>query len=303
MRILLTGGTGLIGRALCQKWAEQGHALVVWSREPKSVAALCSGAQGIGQLPDVDAEQNAKPFDAVVNLAGAPIADKRWSPARRALLLQSRVELTRTLVDWMAGLAHPPSVLVSGSAVGWYGDGQDTVLDEDSAPQTPDFGSALCMAWEQEAQRAQDAGVRVVLLRTAAVLASEGGMLARLRLPFRLGLGGRLGNGQQWMPWIHLDDQVGLIDFLVQHTDCTGPVNACAPHLVRNTEFTAALARALRRPAVLPVPAFGLKLALGEMSNLLLCGQRVQPRRALELGYRYKFAQIDEALAQAAGGR
>ncbi len=296
MRILLTGGTGLIGRALCQKWMEQGHEVVVWSRQPQNVAALCSGAVGVGQLREL---QDAAPLNAVVNLAGAPIADQRWTIARRAVLTQSRVDLTRTLVDWLATLPRPPSVLVSGSAVGWYGDGQDAVLDEDSTPQTPDFGSALCMAWEQEALRAQFSGVRVVLLRTAAVLSSEGGMLTRLRMPFRLGLGGRLGNGQQWMPWIHLEDQVGLIDFLIQHHDCEGPVNACAPHLLRTVEFTAALASAVRRPAFIPVPAWALQLALGEMSNLLLCGQRVHPRRAMELGYTYKFAHIHAALAQA----
>lgn len=297
MRILLTGGTGLVGRALCQKWMAQGHDVLVWSRQPKTVAARCSGAIGIGQLHEL---HGSKPLDAVVNLAGAPIADQRWTPSRRTVLMQSRVDLTRTLVDWMATLPRPPRVLVSGSAVGWYGDGQDTVLDEDSTPQTSDFGSALCMAWEQEALRAQSLGTRVVLLRTAAVLSGEGGVLDRLRLPFSLGLGGRLGNGQQWMPWIHLDDQVGLIDFLLQQDDCSGPVNACAPHLLRNTEFTAALAGALRRPAFIPVPAWVLKLALGEMSNLLLCGQRVQPRRAMQLGYTYQFPYIDAALAQAA---
>jgi uncharacterized protein (TIGR01777 family) len=298
MRILLTGGTGLIGRALCKTWMAQGHDVVIWSRDPKKVASLCSGAQGVVQLSDLP---SSKPLDAVVNLAGAPIADQRWTPSRCAVLLQSRVALTHTLVDWLAELAQPPRVLISGSAVGWYGDAQEADLDEDSAPQTPDFGSALCMAWEQEALRAQRLGIRVVLLRTGAVLAAEGGMLARLRLPFSLGLGGRLGNGKQWMPWIHLDDEVGLIDFLLQREDVSGPVNACAPQLVRNIEFTAALAGALHRPAFLAVPAWALRLALGEMSNLLLCGQCVQPRRALTSGYKYKFAGIDAALEQAVG--
>lgn len=296
MRILLSGGTGLIGRALCRYWRAQGHDVLVWSRQPSHVAALCSGATGVGQLRDL---QDGKPLDAVVNLAGAPIANQRWTASRRAVLLQSRVDLTRNLVDWLAGLSQPPRVLISGSAVGWYGDGQDTLLDEASPAQTPDFGSQLCKAWEQQALRAQALGMRVVLLRTAAVLSGQGGMLARLRLPFSLGLGGRLGSGQQWMPWIHLDDEVGLINFALLHEDCQGPVNACAPQLVRNSEFTAALAAALHRPAVLPVPAWALRLGLGEMSNLLLCGQRVQPRRALDLGYTFQFGDINAALAQA----
>ena len=293
MRILLTGGTGLIGRALCRKWAAQGHEVLVWSRTPHDVAALCSGAVGVAELRELS---TAAPLDAVVNLAGAPIADRRWTATRRAVLTQSRIDLTRSLVDWLATLPQRPRVLISGSAVGWYGNGQEVVLDEDSAPQRPDFGSLLCAAWEQEALRAQALGLRVVLLRTAAVLSPQGGMLARLRFPFSLGLGGRLGNGQQWMPWIHLADEVGLIDYLLHHEECEGPVNACAPQLLRNTEFTAALAHALHRPALLPVPAFALKLGLGEMSNLLLAGQRLQPQRAQAWGYRYQFPHIGGAL-------
>ncbi|MBP7327528.1 MAG: TIGR01777 family oxidoreductase, partial [Alicycliphilus sp.] len=205
MRILLTGGTGLIGRALCQHWQRQGHDLFVWSRDPAQVPRLCSGAQGIAQLQALD---GSAPLDAVVNLAGAPIADRPWTAARRDLLWRSRVDLTRTLVDWMGRQAAPPRVLLSGSAVGWYGDRGEQWLAEDSAPGNADFGSRLCVAWEQEAERARQWGVRVALLRTAPVLAPQGGMLARLLPPFRLGLGGRLGSGQQWMPWIHLDDQV-----------------------------------------------------------------------------------------------
>lgn len=293
MRILLTGGTGLIGRALCRKWAAQGHEVLVWSRTPHDVAALCSGAVGVAELRELS---TAAPLDAVVNLAGAPIADRRWTATRRAVLTQSRIDLTRSLVDWLATLPQRPRVLISGSAVGWYGNGQEVVLDEDSAPQRPDFGSLLCAAWEQEALRAQALGLRVVLLRTAAVLSPQGGMLARLRLPFSLGLGGRLGNGKQWMPWIHLADEVGLIDYLLHHEECEGPVNACAPQLLRNTEFTAALAHALHRPALLPVPAFALKLGLGEMSNLLLAGQRLQPQRAQAWRYHYQFPHIGGAL-------
>lgn len=295
MRILLTGGTGLIGRALCQHWSGQGHALWVLSRQPQQVAALCSGARGIARLQDLDA---GTPLDAVVNLAGAPIADRRWSAARRQQLWHSRVDLTRALVDWIGGQARPPRVLLSGSAVGWYGDCGDQWLNESSPAGPDDFGALLCRQWELEAARARQHGLRVVHVRTAPVLAPQGGMLERLRRPFSLGLGARLGSGQQWMPWIHLDDQVGLMDFALQHGDCEGPLNACAPGLVRNGEFTRALASALHRPALLAAPAAVLRLALGEMAVLLLGGQRLQPRRAQQAGYVFRHPEIHSALRQ-----
>lgn len=293
MRILLTGGTGLIGQALCRFWAAQGHELWVWSRDPEKVATLCSGARGVAQLQDL----NGVLLDAVVNLAGLPIADRPWYQARREALWASRVTLTKHLVDWLGTRAQRPAVLISGSAVGFYGDsGEQQPLEEPSV-RGNDFGSQLCAAWEAEAQRASELGIRVAVLRTAPVLAPQGGFLARLLPPFRLGLGGRLGSGQQWMPWIHLADEVGLIDFLLQHPECSGPYNACAPHAVRNSAFTASLARALHRPAFFPVPAFVLRTLLGEMSILLLGGQHLAPRRALAAGYSFRFPDLDAALA------
>lgn len=294
MRILLTGGTGLIGRPLCRYWADQGHELWVWSRRAKEVSGLCVGARGIARLEDFPA---GLPLDAVINLAGAPIADRPWTASRRQVLWQSRIDLTRTLVEWMARHPTPIPVLVSGSAVGWYGDGGEQAMDETSLPGLPNFGSVLCAAWEHEAERARPRGTRVVLLRTAPVLSHGGGMLARLRLPFSLGLGGRLGNGQQWMPWIHLDDQLALIDFLLRHPDCDGPVNACAPGQVRNVEFTRLLARSLRRPALLPLPAWALRLALGDMSILLLGGQRLTPAKLLSANFSFQHPDLAQALA------
>ncbi len=294
MRILLTGGTGLIGRALCQHWAAEGHQLVVWSRRPEQVAGLCSGAQGIARLEELAADA---PLDAVVNLAGAPIADRPWTAARRQLLWDSRIGLTRQLVDWLASRPLKPRVLLSGSAVGWYGDGGERRLDEDSAAGNEDFASELCFAWEEAALRAEALGMRVVLIRTAPVLAAEGGMLARLLPPFRLGLGGRLGSGRQWMPWIHLADEVGLIDFLLHQEDCRGAYNACSPNPVRNAEFTRILGQVLRRPTLLPAPAFALRLLLGEMSGLLLGGQHLEPRRTLDAGYHFRFPELQAALA------
>lgn len=295
MHILLTGGTGLIGRHLCQYWQRQGHKLYVLSRTPEKVAALCSGARGIRKLEELDDEI---PIDAVVNLAGAPIADRTWTQKRRQVIWHSRVDLTRTLVDWIGRQPVPPRVLLSGSAVGWYGDQGDEWLTEDSAAGEADFGSRMCVAWEQEAERARQWGVRVALVRTAPVLAPQGGMLARLLPPFRMGLGGRLGDGQQWMPWIHIDDEVTLIDHLLQCQDCSGAFNACAPGLVRNIEFTKTLADALRRPALFPVPAWALRLALGEMSTLLLGGQRLKPQRTQGSGFAWRYPELGLALEQ-----
>ena len=298
MHILLTGGTGLIGRSLCAYWHEQGHRLSVWSREPAKVARLCGASvRGIARLEDLDGEQ----LDAVVNLAGAPIADRPWSRKRKALLWASRVELTEQLLAWLERREQRPAVLLSGSAVGWYGDGGDQSLHEDMQPLGDDFAAQLCGAWEQAALRAQSLGMRVVLLRTGLVLAREGGLLGRLRLPFRLGLGGRLGDGLQWMPWIHIADQIALIDFLLQQPDAEGPYNACAPLPVRNAEFTKALGQVLSRPTWLPAPAFALRAGLGEMAELLLGGQRAVPSRLLDAGFSFRFTHLDVALADLLG--
>lgn len=300
MKILLTGGTGLIGRALCRRWAADGHQLIVWSRRPQAVPALCSGARGVAKLEEID---DFDAPDAVVNLAGAPIADRPWSAARKKLLWDSRVTLTRELVQWLGSLPLPPQVLLSGSAAGWYGDRGDDPIDESDVAggSQGDFGSRLCAAWEDEARRAETAQTRVALLRTASVLSAQGGMLARLRLPFRLGLGGRLGSGRQWLPWIHLDDATDLIDFLLKHPDSRGPYNLCAPQPVRNADFTRALASALHRPACLPVPAWALRLGLGELSGLVLGGQRLLARRAQDAGYRFRFPDLDAALRDLLG--
>lgn len=294
MHILLTGGTGLIGRALCLFWLRQGHQLTVWSRRPERVAALCGdGVRGIARLEELA----DTPLDAVINLAGAPIADRPWTHKRKALLWDSRVALTERLLAWLESRAQRPRVLISGSAVGWYGDGGERELHESDAPVVEDFAAQLCGAWEETAQRAEGLGMRVVLLRTGLVLASDGGFLKRLLLPFRLGLGGPIGNGRQWMPWIHLQDEIGLIDFLLQRDDARGPYNVCAPQPARNRDFTRALGRALHRPALLPVPGPLLKLGLGELSGLLLGGQKALPQRALADGYVFRFTDLDSALA------
>lgn len=298
MHILLTGGTGLIGRALCRHWLQQGHQLTVWSRRPEQVAALCGDAvRGIGWLEELAEE----PLDAVVNLAGAPIADRPWTRKRKALLWASRIGLTEQLLAWLQSREHKPQVLLSGSAVGWYGDGGERELHEDSPPVSEDFAAQLCGAWEETAQRAEELGIRVVLLRTGLVLAADGGLLKRLLLPFKLGLGGPLGNGRQWMPWIHLSDQVALIDFLLQQEQANGPYNACAPTPERNRAFSQALGRELHRPAFMPAPAFVLRVLLGELSVLLLGGQRAMPTRLQAAGFSFRFTHLDVALADLLG--
>ncbi|MCP8467700.1 TIGR01777 family oxidoreductase [Pseudomonas sp. ZM23] len=293
MHILLTGGTGLIGRRLCRHWSAAGHRLTALSRQPQRVAALCGEqVRGIADF----AAYGDEPLDAVVNLAGEPIADRPWSAKRKALLWDSRVRLTERLVDWLESRSQRPAVLINGSAVGWYGDAGERPLEENSSAAGEDFASELCLAWEQVAREAEALDVRVVLVRTGLVLAPEGGFLKRMLPPFRLGLGGQLGSGRQWMSWIHIEDQIALIDFLLRRADAAGPYNACAPQPARNRDFTRELGRALHRPAVLGVPGFALRLILGELAVLLLGGQRVVPRRLLDAGFTFRFPELPAAL-------
>ncbi len=295
MHILLTGGTGLIGRKLCQHWVGQGHRLTVLSRQPGQVKQLCGASvRGVAQLEEIGEET----VDAVVNLAGAPIADRPWTARRRALLWSSRITLTERLLAWLESRAQRPEVLISGSAVGWYGDGGERELNETSQPVKEDFASHLCIAWEETALRAEALGVRVVLVRTGLVLASQGGFLKRLVLPFKLGLGGPIGSGRQWMPWVHIDDQIALIDFLLHQTQCRGPYNACAPEPVRNREFARQLGRALHRPAFLPLPSLLLKAGLGELSGLLLGGQRARPVALQAAGFNFRYSELSAALTE-----
>ncbi len=294
MNILLTGGTGLIGRALCRRWTAEGHRLWVWSRTPERVARVCGPqVQGVGELQQI----TTVPLDAVINLAGAPIADRPWTKARKTLLWDSRVKLTEHLLEWFARREQMPALLISGSAMGWYGDAGEHRLTEADTVVTSDFASQLCNAWEERASEATALGMRVVLVRTALVLARDGGFLQRLLPLFRLGLGGRLGTGRQWMSWVHIEDQIGLIDFLLHQPGASGPYNACAPAPVRNADFARSLAHCLHRPLLLPVPAVVMKATLGELAGLLLGGQHGQPARLQDEGFRFRFGDLDAALA------
>jgi hypothetical protein len=236
-----------------------------------------------------------------VNLAGENVA-QRWTTAIKKRIYESRVDGTRAVVRALAGLDQKPSVLINASAIGYYGSRGDEILTEGSAPAT-DFLGVLCAAWEREAREAESFGVRVVCPRVGVVLGHAGGALSRMLPAFRLGAGGRLGSGNQWMSWIHLDDLVNLIAFGLSNAALKGPVNATVPHPVSNAEFTQELARALHRPAIFPVPGFALKLLFGEMSSMLLGGQRVVPQAALAAGFAFRYSDLGSALADLLGSQ
>ncbi len=287
MRVLITGGSGFIGQALTQALLARGDQVVILSRTPERVSPQ-KGQQCLSGLDQLDGV-----VDAVVNLAGAPIVDRRWSSARKQLLLDSRIQTTRELVHWMGRQKTPPAVLISGSAIGYYGSHQDEVLDETSGG-APGFTHQLCRDWEQEAMAAVSAGIRVCLIRTGIVL-GEGGALAKMLPAFRLGLGGPIGHGQQWMSWIHLDDEVGAILYLLDHPALQGPFNLTAPEPATNEAFSKALAHVLGRPAFMRVPAFMMRLMLGEASELLVEGQRVVPANLNTAGYVFTYPRLEAA--------
>ncbi len=293
MRILITGGTGLIGRRLCKALLAEGHELTVFSRNPASVPVKCG--TGVRALASLDDWHPALAFDAIINLAGEPIIDRRWTAQRKQVLWDSRVTLTENLVRRIAAAERKPSVLLSGSAVGYYGNRGDFVLDETVAPGEG-FAAELCKAWEDAARIAEDFGVRVCLLRTAPVLSSDGGMLARLLPPFKLGLGAQLGDGKQWLSWVHIEDYAAMVLKLLRDDQMHGPYNMSAPNPVTNAEFTATLAAALQRPVFLVAPAAILKLAMGESASMLLEGQRALPRKMEVAHYRFAFPTLAEAL-------
>ncbi len=293
MNILITGGTGFIGRIVCQKLAGQGHDLTVLSRNPSRVKSFCGpNISAINSLTELTAERK---FDAIINLAGEPIADARWTPARKKILRESRIGVTNELIEFISRTQIKPEVLVSGSAIGYYGNQGDVSLNEHSG-FVDDFSHRLCAEWEQSAQRAADFGIRVCILRTGLVIGPEGGFVQRMVTPFRLGLGGRIGNGRQWMSWIHRNDLVAMIDTMLHSEGANGIYNGTAPNPVTNREFTATLAKILNRPAIIPVPTLALKVILGEMSELLLGGQKVLPNRWAAENYNFRFKTLDSAL-------
>ena len=296
MEVAITGASGLIGSALARSLRADGHTVRPLVRPASSDGER--GADAIRWDPAAGTiEKDALDgIDAVVHLAGAGIGDKRWSPARKREIGESRAQGTDLLARTLAGLSHPPAVFVSGSAVGYYGDRGDEELTEQSAPGA-DFLAEVVRAWEAAAQPAVDAGIRTVFLRNGVVLSAEGGMLPRLVTLFRFFVGGRLGSGRQWMSWVTIDDEVGVIRFLVERNDLSGPVNVTGPSPATNAQFTKALGAALHRPTAVPVPAIGPRLVLGrEMADeLLFVSQRAVP--SVLTGAGYDFAHRDVATA------
>jgi uncharacterized protein len=308
MRFILTGGTGLIGRALAGRLAGEGREVIVLTRSPERVTGLPSGvravgwdgrtSQGWGELADGAA--------GIVNLAGANIAGEgllpaRWSPARKAVIRDSRLNAGRAVVEAVAQAAVKPAVLIQASGVGYYGSRGAEILDEDAGPGTDFLARLAADEWEPSTRAVEDMGVRHIVIRSGAVLDAEHGALPRLALPFRFFVGGRLGDGRQYLPWIHVDDQVDAIRFLALHPAACGPFNLVAPEQVTNAGAARVLGRVLRRPSLIPVPAPALRLALGELAAVLLEGQRASPNRLLALGYRFRFPALEPALQDLLG--
>jgi uncharacterized protein (TIGR01777 family) len=298
-KILIAGASGLIGTALAAACVRDGHSVAALVRDPKRSAARLPGValhawDGTRGQPPAAAFEGV---DVVVNLVGEPIAGRRWSDVQKQRLRESRVLSTRSLVDALRDLGKRPSALVQASGTGFYGDRGEEILTESSATGAG-FLAEIARDWEGEAAKAAELGMRVVILRNGVVLSRAGGFLAKLLLPFRLGMGGHVGTGKQWLPWIHVDDEIALIRHAISSAGVSGILNAVAPEPVTNAEFSKALGRALNRPVVLAAPAFALRVALGgEMaSDLLLASQRAMPVRTLESGFKYKHPLLEPAL-------
>src|SRR5258707_4786749 len=296
MKILVTGSSGLVGSALGQTLARAGHTVCRLVRPQSAAGEGANEGFAVAWNPARGELGGAGVgADAVVKLAGASIADGRWSTQRKELLRSSRIDTTRALVNALAKMNARPSVLVSASAIGIYGDRGNETLTEESNPGT-NFLAGLAQEWEAEALKAEALGIRVVVARFGIILAREGGALAKMMMPFKFGAGGKLGSGRQWMSWVMLEDVVGALKLTIENSAARGAINFVAPQPLQNFEFTKILAQALRRPALFPAPAFALRLALGEMADaLLLSSQRVAPQALEKRGYRFLHANLSTA--------
>ena len=297
MRIVITGGSGLIGGGVAREMAGAGHEVVVLSRDPAKVTGLPAGARavrwdgvsGAGWADLLNAET------AIVHLAGESIAEGRWTEEKKRRIRESRVRSGEAVMAAIREARGMPRVLLQGSAVGYYGPCGDELVAEDHPPGG-DFLASVCRDWEASTAGVEALGVRRAVLRTGVVLAARAGALPKIALPIKMMVGGPLGSGRQWLPWIHLADEAGAIRFLVENDAARGPFNLAAPNPATNRGFTQAAARVLRRPAFLPAPGFALHLVLGEMAAMVLEGQRAVPRRLQELGYAFRFPELEPAL-------
>ncbi|CUA83096.1 TIGR01777 family oxidoreductase [Pseudidiomarina woesei] len=293
MKLLITGGTGLIGQTLIPHLLKS-YQVTVTSRNPQR--AIARLGQQVHVVRSLDEISDISEFYAVINLQGEGIADKRWSSRQKLRLEQSRWNITRQLTERIQSAAQPPQVFISGSAIGFYGPQGSTPVTETSVIEADDFAHHLCAEWERLALAADSPKTRVCVIRTGVVLAPEGGALKKMLPPYLLGLGGPLGHGKQGFSWVHIDDMVGIILFLLEHGETRGIYNATAPNPVKQQEFSRSLAKVLRKSHFMRVPAWVLKLMLGEMSDMLLTGQLVLPERLQQAGYSFEFAQVEAAL-------
>ncbi len=297
MRVLITGGTGLIGSALARDLVAAGHEVVVLTRDPTRATGLPPGVTAAGwDARTADGWGHLAAGAAIVNLAGESIAGGRWTAERKRRIRDSRVRAGEAVLAAIRGASPRPRALLQASAVGYYGPRGDEPVDE-SAPPGNDFLARVCVDWEAATAEAETLGVRRCVLRTGLVLARDGGALPKMLLPFRMFAGGPVGGGRQQLPWIHLADEVGAICFLLERDDARGPFNLTAPEPVSNREFARIAGRVLRRPSFFPGPAAAMRLVLGEMADILLTGQRAVPKRLRELGYRFRFPALEPALA------
>ena len=291
MNILITGGTGFIGSGLCARLLEKKHNIVVMTRCPEKIKG---NIKGITELEQLKGQVN---FDVVINLAGEPIADNRWSNKQKQRIVDSRLETTKKLIEYFKTTEKKPKLFISGSAIGYYGVAESNDSLNEDASGDESFSSQLCQQWEAVASEAKTLGIRTCLLRTGIVLGKDGGALKKMLLPFKLGLGGRIGKGSQWMSWIHVEDLIGVILYCIEHEQVSGAVNGTAPNPVTNRVFTKTLGKVLKRPTLFPMPAFIVKRLMGQMGEeLLLAGKKVLPVKITKEGYQFKYAQLEEAL-------
>jgi uncharacterized protein len=298
MQIVVTGGTGFIGQPLCAALCQAGHQITLLTRRKDKAQRSCGSSVTVVEWNGRDVgvwEKCLDNADAIINLAGAPIAEGHWTDDRKQLLTESRVLTTRLLVEAMSRRTSKPRTLINASGIGYYGASDDRVLNEGAA-RGQGFLADLSCAWEAEALRAGEFGVRVVLLRTGMVLEQDGGALPKMLLPFKLFAGGPIMPGTQWVSWIHRRDQIGLIQWALTTPSVYGPVNAVAPEPVTMNQFCKVLAQVLHRPSWLPVPGFALRMALGELGTLMTTGQRVNPAKALAGGYVFRYPTLEPAL-------